>query len=996
MSSPPPKRLATAQALAYGRFIRPSLNPAVLRAQEKVRKCAKQHCKIQLGKGFTERGASKKLGDVYVKLMVIERAELREAFQSQSFSSAGDEERRLRHVLNDFVSGTQVTFVELAKMFERLLELDRQAQGTWPSAAATAVEAEEGEKRNDEESFRILLLASEGCGKTTLMTKYCPLQWALGLLWNEEFDFVIAREFRYDKTRRISGVGDLLGGWSSLGIEIPEDRQRIVDYVEDNPHRVCLILDGLDESKLSECDEFLQKVIRGEELCGIRLVVTSRPCPDVFTLSESHPFDRRVELVGFLPGDIPEFIDRMLGDESEKCGKLKKRISEDMYLASIMCTPYFATAICDLLKWRDKIPKCISDVFELMVLRSAESRDGKFYEKWEHLPVRFRQNALELGRFAFRMLVEQRLVFNVDDLVRCGVSDEAQLLGFLVACESDVSDDGSVSERQWRFSHLTLQEYFAALFVALSSHMFPGKVVCLVEVLGPRSGHLSTFWQLLAGHLDHDCVNSLLHAILEVEQCSKSEDVESMLLSFRAIPVEIENALCEVLSRANMEGLAEELLSGKVEGTGVVAVENELDQRCKSSNKDFLKTLFDIWTGCTPEANVEVLLNIVKKLNASAAAICQELLSSSPAEKCKSEGGMKEQEVNEESDTEYETKEEESGEEKQSREKLCFRCFMEHAQHTGDVNVKTLTMPSISLYLQKSPVYISNSDSPLNLLAVSYVVRSHRNDVSDLRILVTEVHSTDQDSAEHAGAASSHGDDFNADLRTSDYHGDLSSAASSFTRALIELANCCSIKELAFCWLLRRVSTPAHSALFANVIRSSSLSLAEVKCFRLVAPVVLSSLSLCQNLKFLYLSEVNDYMCLATVLQNLFILEELKISLSYQEDITARAVFQSLSGKQCLSSLTMNSFSLRYLHHLTTAITTLPVLKELVFGLLDLDGMTIDQEDAFLCAVQRCPKLRHVRFKTFWGVKDQRLLQQSSYPEYITLVVTRRYPISAR
>ena len=281
----------------------------------------------------------------------------------------------------------------------------------------------------------------------------------------------------------------------------------------------------------------------------------------------------------------------MLGDESEKCEKLKKRISENTYLASIMCTPYFVTAICDLLKWRDKIPKCISDIFELMVLRSAESRDGIFYEKWEHLPVSFRQNVLELGRFAYRMLVEQRLVYNVDDLVRCGISEEAKLLGFLVACESDVSDDGSVSERQWRFSHPALQEYFAALFVALSSHMFPGKVVRLVEVLGPRSGHLSTFWQLLAGHLDHDFVNSLLHGMLEVEQCPKSEDVESVLLSFRTIPVEIENALCEVLSRANMEGLAEELLSGKVEGTGVVAVENELDQRCKSSNKDFLKTV---------------------------------------------------------------------------------------------------------------------------------------------------------------------------------------------------------------------------------------------------------------------------------------------------------------------------------------------------------------------------------------------------------------------
>ena len=66
----------------------------------------------------------------------------------------------------------------------------------------------------------------------------------------------------------------------------------------DNPHRVCLILDGLDESKLSECDEFLQKVIRGEELCGIRLVVRPNPKRLAFFFAFFWPF---LEEIAFSP-----------------------------------------------------------------------------------------------------------------------------------------------------------------------------------------------------------------------------------------------------------------------------------------------------------------------------------------------------------------------------------------------------------------------------------------------------------------------------------------------------------------------------------------------------------------------------------------------------------------------------------------------------------------------------------------------------------------------
>ena len=384
----------------------------------------------------------------------------------------------------------------------------------------------------------------------------------------------------------------------------------------------------------------------------------------------------------------------------------------------------------------------------------------------------------------------------------------------------------------------------------------------------------------------------------------------------------------------------------------------------------------------------------MKKLNASAAAIFQELLPSSPAEKCKSEGGMKEEQVNEGSDTEYESEEDGNLEETYCREMLCFRCFMEHAQHAGDVNVKTLTMPSISLYLEQSVVWISDCSSPLDLLALSYVVRSHQHDVRNVQIDISEEHCTDRNSPEQAIAASIHdGGDFNADLQSTDFHGDLSSVGSTFTGVLTELI-CCSHIEKFILVNGQDFETPVspfHSVLLTNVIRKSASSLDTVKIHIKVYPAVISSLAFCQDLKFLSFSfpTSDDYLCLATAMQKLGKLERLVIGLTGLDNSSVRPMFQSLSGKDFLWSLTLNSFPFCHLHHLTTAITILPALKKLVFQWTDFHDMTVDQENAFVCAIHKCPELRFVEanFGYRGPERDMLLLQQSSYPDYITLTV---------
>ena len=81
---------------------------------------------------------------------------------------------------------------------------------------------------------------------------------------------------------------------------------------------------------------------------------------------------------------------------------------------------------------------------------------------------------------------------------------------FVRECEPDPI---AGRERQYRFSHLVLQENFSALFVALSGLLYPGKIARLVETLSALSGRLNTFWQLLVSRLDSKCMDCLCNSL---------------------------------------------------------------------------------------------------------------------------------------------------------------------------------------------------------------------------------------------------------------------------------------------------------------------------------------------------------------------------------------------------------------------------------------------------------------------------------------------------
>ena len=643
--------------------------------------------KVHYGKGLTEQGEARKVSDVFVRLIVLERKDLESAFQKRNFGTGDEAHRKMEHVFNALSHEASVRpMVELPAVF--------------PQSSSA-----------EDDSFRVLLLASAGCGKTTLMTKFCPLMWANGELWRDQFDLVICGELRSEEICRARGISDLLGGWSNLAMESIEERQRFADFVVDYPHRICLVLDGLDETSFDSCSDFVKGVLRGDKLPGIRLVLTSRPCDDVFNLCEAYPFSQRLELVGFLPKDVEDYVKRVLDEKSAE--KLLRVIREDKNLASVMTTPYLAARVCELVKWSERIPRCASDIFELMILQIAGTRSMKSYKTWKELPQDIQKEILDLGEFAFRMLISKQLYFSESQVKQHSLSKEAISLGMLVTCEPRTA---AGRERQYQFSNLMLQENLSALFVALAGRLYPSKIMRLVEALGAGSGHLNMFWQLLASYLDEECMDCLCSSLLYVQHRPLPEaTLEALLFDRNPIPTKVQETLCSHLSLSSMELVAGQLLQGLVEGNVVTTVENEMQCSRSTNNSDFFKTALTMWLRLSSKGHAGILLESVRQVDSRAAESCHEVAGNK----------IPVPSVVEHRQSAYHD--------------LVYHCFLEYSLHRSSRLDRLCSVRSISRWLQAKRLDVHSHMKAADCYALQQVVKYHSHDIPSVLLHGTRV-----------------------------------------------------------------------------------------------------------------------------------------------------------------------------------------------------------------------------------------------------------------
>ncbi|XP_065194440.1 uncharacterized protein LOC135825748 [Sycon ciliatum] len=565
-----------------------------------------------LGEGMVDSGVAEPgVADVHVNLIILSRPDLRQEFENPRFDSSEDM-WRVEHVFTRAAESLENISLE------NLFNLEERQEVVFCSGGRT---------------YRILVVASAGCGKTFVFTKVAPYKWAMKEMWNQ-FDLVLSRKLRHKEVRKAKSVCALFGV-EELGEFSGEERRVIDDFVRQNPHRVCVLLDGLDETRVSECSGFVCGVINGEQLDGIRLVVTSRPCVDVLSLSSKKQFDRRVELVGFRQDDVEDYIGKVL-KAPEEAAALVAAVRDDPHLGSMMATPFLAMQTCKLFHCRNgTLPRCITDIFDMMIIQVAERHTGEVYASWSEIPSAVRDLVLDLGAVAFSMLEKQRLIFTDADLVQHSIATEAKALGLLVLADTTTREDSKL----WMFSHLTMQESLSARYVGVRRATSLRRVVQDVKALGPTTGHLRTFWMLLTAQLDVEKAECLINGLLTrehvasyswanrkyVESRLDSDNEDDDLLHSSAtqvFPLDMLEALCCDLNDHDVRRLSEELLFEALDGgSGSRLVEKRCKNGRLASNEEFLKTLLLTWVEICPDStrtSIATALNYMGKSDLAA------------------------------------------------------------------------------------------------------------------------------------------------------------------------------------------------------------------------------------------------------------------------------------------------------------------------------------------------------------------------------------------
>ncbi|XP_071209868.1 NLR family CARD domain-containing protein 3-like isoform X2 [Salvelinus alpinus] len=331
----------------------------------------------------------------------------------------------------------------------------------------------------------VLTKGIAGIGKTVSVQKFI-LDWAEGIA-NQDVDFVFALPFR-DLNLIKEDACNLLKLLSDFHPELTDmqDAKKVVDG------KVVFIFDGLDESQLPLCfhnnkrlsnvtektsvDVLLTNLIKGNMLPEALLWITSRPA--AVDKIPSDCFDRVTEVRGFNDPQKEEYFKKRFSNDENLANKIISHIKTSRSL-HIMChIPVFcwitAMVLGRMLSENDhgKLPKTLTEMYIRFLLTLTNMKNKKYHGENEPDPRNLSESdvqiILKLGKLAFQNLAKSNLVFSEDYLRECGIDVNEAILLSGMCTEIFREEDSMFQAKMYSFVHLTIQEFFAALYVAYS------------------------------------------------------------------------------------------------------------------------------------------------------------------------------------------------------------------------------------------------------------------------------------------------------------------------------------------------------------------------------------------------------------------------------------------------------------------------------------------------------------------------------------------------
>ncbi|XP_072312905.1 NLR family CARD domain-containing protein 3-like [Eucyclogobius newberryi] len=323
----------------------------------------------------------------------------------------------------------------------------------------------------------VLTRGVAGIGKT-VATKKLTLDWAEDKA-NADFDFVFPlclRELNLMKAKRLSLEG-------LFCVFFPEINDSGV--IRSSKWTKLIILDGLDESRIDldfrNCEivsdvcepnhlgALLVNLIRGNLLRTSPVWITSRPAASGQIPGEC--VDLLTEVRGFNNPQKDEYFRRKISNKII-ANKIISHIKSCRSL-HIMChIPIFCWMAAKVLEKNDNknLPRSLTQMYVNFLGIFIDSMKRRLQNSEVDLVEYTRTNLITLGKLAFKGLEKGNLVFYESDLRINGIKAEQESIFSGIYTEIFNEETAIYGEKMFCFVHLSVQEFFAALYVFLMFH----------------------------------------------------------------------------------------------------------------------------------------------------------------------------------------------------------------------------------------------------------------------------------------------------------------------------------------------------------------------------------------------------------------------------------------------------------------------------------------------------------------------------------------------
>lgn len=358
---------------------------------------------------------------------------------------------------------------------------------------------------------KVLVSGVAGIGKTILVQK---MLFDFGRNRNHlGFDFIIHMTFRD------LNLIDKPTTFRELVLRKNRHLAKELDNILENDNKLLIILDGFDEFKhYRSCDvdafvtepdddaevvEVFGSLMQGELLPNASVMLTSRP-----TAINHIPvgcIDRFVLIAGFSLAEVQDFFLRYFQDGAI-ADRMFAVVSANELMLTLCYIPAFCYIVCCILKESKDLhgesPKTMTDIYVqylVALLRShTQARTETFRQEQKAGAVeQLSDIVLKLGRLAFQKLMEHQTLFYSSDRDVAALKGCSLVSTFL---DKTVAQEPGCTEEVYSFAHLTVQEFFAAVYCAVTDHPLPDQHTANPGE-GSNNGHLDLFNRFLSGIL---------------------------------------------------------------------------------------------------------------------------------------------------------------------------------------------------------------------------------------------------------------------------------------------------------------------------------------------------------------------------------------------------------------------------------------------------------------------------------------------------------------